>query len=239
MVLVFGLLGLTFMHRANPVSTRLELASLGLVGFFWFSLGIFTATSASADADVECFLGDDDTEAIEFPGFTTDSFQAQYRVLESFALLNAILLLGFLFLLLALAMRQHRMGHKQVWLISVTTYPWFGGGKPPPAKRLPLPVVTREKGKPSKNISRSASRPTGPPVLAPTSRQQQLKSSSRTPAAVSTPARQDSRRTPGVRPPPPKKDNPAMMVWVPPPDKARTRDDRSRQPSRPTTTPRR
>lgn len=69
----------------NPVSTRLELACLGLAGTFWLgesitiiaapiaahvestALGAFLASSDSEDADVECFVSDTDTP-VDVPG---------------------------------------------------------------------------------------------------------------------------------------------------------------------------
>lgn len=41
--------------QRNPISTRIELASLGLLSVLWLALGGFLAASASAEADVECF----------------------------------------------------------------------------------------------------------------------------------------------------------------------------------------
>lgn len=76
-------------------------------------LGVYLTTSESQDADVECFSAadltmhlDDEIANCEFVALTpsgshcaltthpvvhTDQFQAMYRVLNSFALMNAIL----------------------------------------------------------------------------------------------------------------------------------------------------
>lgn len=66
-----------FLRERNPISTRIELASLGLAGVFWLGafflprpfrlklihlspvLGVFLATSEAQDADVECFESPD------------------------------------------------------------------------------------------------------------------------------------------------------------------------------------
>jgi hypothetical protein len=108
----------------NPVSTRIELGCLGLMGTFWIgapsyrptlfypaytdlALGAFLASSDSETASVECFVSETNLTPIdngcEFftPYFlrlraetrvvSTETYQAQYRVLEAFSLFNAIL----------------------------------------------------------------------------------------------------------------------------------------------------
>ena len=77
------------------------------------ALGVFLAVSESGEADVECFAADDiDGDPVDMAGceylhsaFTprdsgnntrsaivsTETFQAQYRVLEAFSLFNVIL----------------------------------------------------------------------------------------------------------------------------------------------------
>lgn len=62
-------LGSTFLKTRSPVSTRVELASLGLLGVLWLALGVFLGISAAAEADVECFAADSsESDPIEFPG---------------------------------------------------------------------------------------------------------------------------------------------------------------------------
>ena len=55
---------------------------------------------------------------------------------------------GFLFLMLFLSLRQHRMGHRKVWLYPMPLYPWFDreGQKSMKSSRkysLPQPVSAR------------------------------------------------------------------------------------------------
>jgi len=76
----------------------------------------------------------------------TETYQAQYRVLEAFSLFNVILILGFLLLLLFLAWRYHARGQRTVWTTPVTSFPWFSSqdalnekeGKLPPPVTAPV-----------------------------------------------------------------------------------------------------
>jgi len=136
----FKRLGFSFFLRdRNPISTRIELSCLGLLGLFWLSkvvliiasrreliffsprevLGVYLAKSDSQSADVECFASDTSTQPLADSAATcefrqtfletswwadqetvhTDQYQAMYRVLNSFALINAVL--GKLFIQLA------------------------------------------------------------------------------------------------------------------------------------------
>ena len=62
-------LGTTLLKQRNPVSTRFELASLGLLGVFWLALGSFLLASEAGDADVECFDADSsEDDPVDFPG---------------------------------------------------------------------------------------------------------------------------------------------------------------------------
>lgn len=79
----FSLVFSLFLRERNPISTRIELASLGLAGMFWLGallkfvglysylhfvfevLGVFLATSDSQSADVECFASDTATEPLD------------------------------------------------------------------------------------------------------------------------------------------------------------------------------
>ena len=59
----------TLFKQRSPISTRIELACLGLLAVLWLALGSFLAASASAEADVECFSSDSSLEdPVEFPG---------------------------------------------------------------------------------------------------------------------------------------------------------------------------
>jgi len=128
-------------RNMNPISTRIELGCLGLMGTFWIALGAFLATSASETASVECFVSESNLTPID-GGFSTETYQAQYRVLEAFSLFNAILILGLLLFLFGLALKHHNSGHKEVWLSPVTTFDWFNRGSKK-AGKLPAPVTAR------------------------------------------------------------------------------------------------
>ncbi|KAI0092670.1 hypothetical protein BDY19DRAFT_498398 [Irpex rosettiformis] len=146
MLLMVGLLGFGFWRDRNPISTRVELGCLGLAGVLWLALGAFLGSTNSGDSDVECFSSANSQEPMTMPGFNTETFHAQYRVLEAFSIFNILLIWAFLLMLLYLAVRQHRWGNRAIWLESVTAFPWFGGkdaqtGKPPAA--LPDPVSAK------------------------------------------------------------------------------------------------
>ncbi|KAF7976275.1 hypothetical protein HWV62_7168 [Athelia sp. TMB] len=69
---MLALLGFTLMKEDSPVSTKIELACLGLIGTFWLSLGAYLATSDSDDAEVECYSTTDSvTDVVEMPGYNT------------------------------------------------------------------------------------------------------------------------------------------------------------------------
>jgi len=147
LIIMVSLLGFTFMRERSPISTRIELGCLGLAGTFWLSLGAFLATSASLEADVECFASTGSTtNPIDMPGFSTETYHAMYRVLEAFSLFNTILVWGFLFFLLALVLRQHFMGHRSMWYNPVTSYSWLGKSKGSKSK-LPQPVTSRSRSR--------------------------------------------------------------------------------------------
>ncbi|RXW25310.1 hypothetical protein EST38_g613 [Candolleomyces aberdarensis] len=166
-----------FLRERNPISTRIELASLGLAGVFWLVLGVYLTTSESQDADVECFASADSQVVLdpEIASIQTDQFQAMYRVLMSFALMNAALIIASCLILLFLAVRRHRNGDVHMWHGPVTSGAWFntynyktGGGAAPakPQRRqtsdtvkslLPTTVVpvTQYTEKPERKASRS------------------------------------------------------------------------------------
>jgi hypothetical protein len=120
-LLLFGL------KKANPISTRIELGCLGLDGILWLVLAAFLVSSDAEDADVECFTSNavSGQVPIEMPGFNTETYQAQYRVIEAFSLFNVILIWAFLLFLLFLAWRHHSSGQRSVWITPVTSFPWF------------------------------------------------------------------------------------------------------------------
>jgi len=120
---------------------RLELPLVGILGLLWLILGIYTAFEP--DTEVECdFDGDGDWEESDI--FSTDTYHAQYRTLEAFAIFNAILLIAYFFLLLLLSMKEHIQARTHVWYSDIVTYPWF---KPSDADRpLPQPVTAKHLG---------------------------------------------------------------------------------------------
>jgi len=180
------------LRERNPISTRIELASLGLAGMFWLVLGVFLLTSESQDAAVECYSEDEPGVLLddEMASFHTDQFQAMYRVLNAFALINAALVLGSCFILLFLAWRKHRNGDTHMWHGPVTSCAWFNSysaGKPV--------IVAKPPVKPGKQRqpSMSALLPTtAPPVTTYTARPQRraVREATRrtTPAAQAAPA---------------------------------------------------
>jgi len=145
-----------FLRERNPISTRIELASLGMAGMFWLILGVYLTTSDAQSADVECFTSSnlqvplDDQTA----NFHTDQYQAMYRVLNAFSLLNAILVIlsgGILFIL---ALRRQWKGDEHMWHGPVTSCAWFnnyGDAKLPQGKSSVtsvLPVASSQMGRP-------------------------------------------------------------------------------------------
>ncbi|KAL5507976.1 hypothetical protein ACEPAH_5594 [Sanghuangporus vaninii] len=177
LAVILSLLVSTLFKQRSPITTRIELACLGLLAVLWLALGSFLAASESAEADVECFSSDSTLEdPVEFPGFTTDIFHAQYRVLEAFSIFNLILAWGFLLFLLFLALREHRNGHRKVWLYPAPVYPWFGkGSKSGPYmhnsrnKTLPAPVTampSRRKGSTRRPNAAGAAEKTEKPKMA-------------------------------------------------------------------------
>lgn len=70
LLLLLALLGFGLWRDRNPISTRLELGCLGLLGILWLALGAFLGSSDAGDSDVECFSSADSTEPAELPGCT-------------------------------------------------------------------------------------------------------------------------------------------------------------------------
>ncbi|KAJ3505944.1 hypothetical protein NLJ89_g7143 [Agrocybe chaxingu] len=116
-----------FLGKRNPISTRIELACLGLASVFWLVLGAYLATSEAQSADVECYAPDNEEIVVdeEIASFQTDQYQAMYRVLMSFSLMNAALVIFACLALLILAVRRHRKGDEHMWHGPVTSCAWF------------------------------------------------------------------------------------------------------------------
>lgn len=203
--------------RHNPVSTRVELACLALLSAFWLSLGAYTA---SADmGDLECFGDEEETEPVEVPGFSNDTYHSQYRALEGFALINVFLLLSFLLFMLVLAVRQHIKGYRTVWLTPMPLYPWFTRRSRQRPSKLPPPVTSRMKSAGAPVTTRAAQAPPfGPvrPAVAPTRMppppapvRTQSQPAPKPPAKPSAPAAVQTRAPPAPRMPPRAQTQPA------------------------------
>ncbi|KAF4619335.1 hypothetical protein D9613_005067 [Agrocybe pediades] len=194
-----------FLRGRNPISTRIELACLGLAGIFWLVLGVFLATSDAQSADVECFSSDGDGTILDdaVADFHTDQYQAMYRVLMTFSLMNAALVLFALFALLFLAVRRHRKGDEHMWHGPVTSCAWFntydnakqGMGKTSSSSVLPvLPVASTYMGK---------------AVFTEKPERQASTRRDRARDYTTTTSRPYQPRNPYPTPPPPKKDEPS------------------------------
>jgi len=146
-LILLVLLGCTLRRERNPISTRIELGCLGFLGVLWLALGAFLITSDSSDADVECYSSTDDTDPVDVSGFSTETYQAQYRVLEAFSLFNVILVWSFFLFLLGLTLRHHLRGNRKVWRTPVNIYPWFAPRSSPQSKQLPAPVTSRSRSR--------------------------------------------------------------------------------------------
>lgn len=128
--------------RHNYVTTKIEVALLALLAVFWITLGAYTA--AVEIGEVECFADEDETEPIEVQGFTTEEYQAQYRALEGFSIINAFLLLGFTLFVLLLSWLQTQKG-LSAWSTPMPLFPWLSRrhGRHNSTK-LPAPVTSKE-----------------------------------------------------------------------------------------------
>ncbi|KAF5388115.1 hypothetical protein D9615_000422 [Tricholomella constricta] len=128
LIIFIILLGFSLVLRErNPISTRIELACLALAGLFWLVLGVYLTSSESQSADVECFSSASATQPLDdsAAGFHTEQYQAMYRVLMTFSLINATLILLACIGLLILAVRRHKMGDDHMWHGPVTSCAWF------------------------------------------------------------------------------------------------------------------
>ncbi|KAG8708630.1 hypothetical protein FRC12_016235 [Ceratobasidium sp. 428] len=127
-IMTFGILGtLIWLGRARKPyvasQVRSELLFVGLLGFMWFALGLYTSTGTLADIEVECT---DDGMGEEWD--PAQDLLAQYRTVKALAFFNGILLLGLCTFLLILCIRHHLAGRRQVWTARVPTFPWFAFG---------------------------------------------------------------------------------------------------------------
>lgn len=148
------LLAFSFFFRGrNPISTRIELAFLALAGVFWLVLGTFLVTSDSQEAEVECFADSTSTTPLadNLATFHTVQYQEMYRVLMTFSLMNAVIILLSALLLLGLAIRRHRNGDNHMWHGPVTSCAWFNdyeNSKPQRSKSdssSVLPIVSEHR----------------------------------------------------------------------------------------------
>ncbi|CAL1700590.1 unnamed protein product [Somion occarium] len=217
LLLMIALLGFGIWRDRNPISTRVELGCLGLTAVLWLALGAFLASSESEGADVECFSSSDTSEPFDMPGFNTETYHAQYRVLEAFSFFNIILIWLWLLSLLGLAIRHHRWGNRTVWLTSVTAFPWFGGPYAQTGKLNALPVPATAQRSKSGRSQRSQSRGLGAPALP---EKEEL--------------RPAPRRIHTGRPEPTRNEAPTYVYWMPhsKPDPAHVRSNSSRTQTR-------
>ncbi|KAL4242072.1 hypothetical protein ABKN59_000431 [Abortiporus biennis] len=232
LLLILALLGFGFWRDRNPISTRIELGCLGLAGVLWLALSAFLASSESEAADVECFSSADSTEPFDMPGFNTETYHAQYRVLEAFSIFNVILIFAFLFMLSFLAFRHHRWGTKHVWTSSVTAFPWFGGPDAQTGK-LPVPVTS-----PAVSRSHSQTRPQGQVSRS------QSQSRGRALAPAPPPEHEKPampRRLPSTHHSPTRNEAPTYVYWIPhkKPDQAPVSYKQARDPYHRGASPRR
>ncbi|KAG8718895.1 hypothetical protein FRC08_004114 [Ceratobasidium sp. 394] len=199
-IMTFGILGtLIWMGRARKAyvasQVRSELLFVGLLGFMWFALGLYTSTGTLADIEVECT---DDGAGEEWD--PAQDLLAQYRTVKALAFFNGVLLLGFCIFLLALCIRHHFAGRRQVWTARVPTFPWFVFD---PVKR----GQSQEKEEPDRYTSL-------PPPVTTSPRRAATR-----PSHVSRPSQQPllaadlSQLAPGE----------SRMVWIPPPEPGTTR----------------
>ncbi|KAJ7283640.1 hypothetical protein C8J57DRAFT_965661, partial [Mycena rebaudengoi] len=128
LLIIVSLLGFSLiLKERNPISTRLELASLGVLGIFWLALGVFLATSPSQSADVECFASATSAVTLDesTADFQTEQYRAMYHVLMAFSLINAALVLFAFFSLLTLATRRHLNGDYHMWYGPANAGAWL------------------------------------------------------------------------------------------------------------------
>jgi len=154
LLVISCLLGFSLVLRErNPISTRIELASLGFLGILWLALGVFLSTSDSQSADVECFASESSTVALDdsTSDFQTEQYHAMYRVLMAFSLINAVIVIFAFIALLTLATRRHLNGDYHMWYGPVTAGMFNDYSKAKPSRRAQaskptiLPTVMTEK----------------------------------------------------------------------------------------------
>ncbi|KAJ7591023.1 hypothetical protein C8J56DRAFT_550508 [Mycena floridula] len=167
-LLAAGLLG-----SRNPVNTQMELGGMFVVGASFTILGIVLAVLDSKDADVECFSSTASTTVVDdsLASFHTEQYQAMYRVLNAFALMNGIIALTVCAIMLVLAKRRANNGDQHLWYGPITSFAWFHGYSvekkrhartPSSAKEAQtnksLPIYTQHAKKPSHSHTRQPSR---------------------------------------------------------------------------------
>lgn len=133
LLIMLCLLAFTYFFRErNPITTKFELIFLGMVGLLWLILGVYLATSDAQSADVECFAPENLETPLdnELADFHTDQYHAMYRVLMTFSLMNAVIIIFTVMFMLALACFFRRGDtDKHMWQGPITSYPWFSSYK--------------------------------------------------------------------------------------------------------------
>lgn len=178
----------------------------------------------------------------------------QYVLMKPFQMCSladfACAVLGFLLMLLVLAVRHHRLGYKQVWTSSVAAYPWFatksGGGQK--QKTLPAPVTARRSRSQSQR-PRNTRAATAPATMtqnrtaqaAPVTQNRTTQAAPVVGPAVPEKRPSQHRRPTMPRHEPTRNEVPTYVYWMPhkQPDEAHVRDERSRDKYRRNASPRR
>ena len=125
------------------------------------------------------------------------------------------IVLGFLFMLLILAIRHHRWGNSHVWSTSVTAYPWFAGRDAQTGK-LPTPVTAKRTASSKSQRPRQAGAAIAAAPAPPASNEKPRGRSQRP----------SQRRQPNLGSEPTRNEAPTYVYWIPhtPPEKAHVQD---------------
>jgi hypothetical protein len=147
LLVLLTLLLVPCISKLRPITqTRWELVWIGFLSVFWLALCAVTTNPAIADSEVVCWaeedgvVVDDDVE-----GYSNEVYHARYRVLQAFAFLNMITLLGFFLFILALALWHHFRGRYIIWTTPTTIVGWFDGPSAGKSDDLPRPVTDKRK----------------------------------------------------------------------------------------------
>lgn len=134
-------------NRLKPIAqTRWELLWVGILAVLWLAVAGITAQPETADYEVECWSEEDGVVVEDdVDGYSNEVYHARYRVLQAFAFLIAILLLGLFLFMLTLAIWHHKRGRWVIWTTPTTMVGWFDKGTA--GKGLPPPVTDKRRGR--------------------------------------------------------------------------------------------